>query len=1220
MAEKWTEQQKDAINLRGCSVVVSAAAGSGKTAVLTERLVRLISDENAHVRADRIVAVTFTNDAASELRKRLDRKLRELISEKPSDKWLMKQQTLLQSAHISTIDAFCFDLLRDNITEQGITAGFSVLGDADDNLIKVQSMDELLNYYSTDEPDKLSYMYDIFCLKNDSELEDVIKSTDRFLSSTAMREKWFEKAIEEYKKDPYDTVYFANLIKNSLETLKKLLRNAEICRDMIDDIFYENESKFAKDSIEVADGDIQRISKAIQIFESGRLPDSNEMKYCTSFKNLPRKSEKVDFDVELRTKYQKIRKDFKDKTKSCLNDAGMFDEKSLAECGKVAEILAEMLKKYYEIIWSKKCEKNAICFDDGERLVLELLVDYDENGNIIQSDTAKRLSEFYDIIMVDEYQDSNNKQDLIFKLLSKNFCLNDKNEPIYGNNAFVVGDVKQSIYRFRLANPSNFIHTLKNSEPYVEGSSSPNQLITLNCNFRSSPEVIGFVNMVFSRLMSEECGGVCYDENEQLYFGAECYRSDDRPDSRTHIAFIDTEVPDGEKYNPEAVYTADKIVQMIDSGYETVMSDGSKRPCRASDFCILIRKNDEAKDFVDELRKRGVDAQSQEESGYLRSREIAILLDFLRIIDNPLLDIPLSAVMMSPMYMFDMDELAYIKSLDKDEKLYNILTGISVGNYKACCEGQLYQRCCDFLDALSVFRLDAVTMNVGELIGKIYDMTDFVSVMQLFTDGEKKRANLRTLIQFASSYESSASLEGTGGLTGFIRYIDRIAESNSDVKAGKISSATGDYVSVKTIHKSKGLEYPYIFIARTSSTTRSYKQSAIFSDDGRIGFLLRDKKLMRQYATVPHSQIKKENDFSELSERMRLLYVALTRAKQKLFINMSIKSSQSKKPIDSTAHIADFIDKYYTADGNIREMVLNAESPSEWIWLVLMEHESFSDIVRNTKLSECNIECPEVKYSENLFTTEYVKPVQRDFDTENNVILESLPDEEIYNEISNIINRDYDTVLSETPAKMSVTQITKKFSGTVENFDFKLKRPKFMMENTELTGTERGTAIHTFLQYCDFENAEKNAADELENMIAKGYLSRPQADSVNLDNVAAFFKSSLYERIKNAENVWRERKFMVAVAELDIENELMNSLRHSDGMIKGIVDLIFEEDGKLILVDYKSDRGTSAVTLKKRYTTQLALYKSAMELTTSGTVTEAYLYSFELKKAISVPV
>lgn len=1206
----WTPQQQDAIDARNSSVMVSAAAGSGKTAILTERLVKLIADPTSGVRANRLIVVTFTNDAASELRKRLDRKLGEIITQNPKNSHLLKQQTLLQSAKISTINSFCFELLRDNITEQGITAGFSILDESDDKLIRAQSMDDLINFYSKNEYEKISYMYDKFCIRSDEALAQVIEEADRFLSSVAFRGKWVEKAIKEYRKPPFESIYFQKLNQKAMCSLKSALKLAEECVDMLDDIFVDTESKSAKKSYEQALDDKMRVEKSLELLAGGKVFDDNDIDFCTSFGRLITIRNKEEFDESLRERYKSLRKQMIDIVKDSVRIFTGF-EQDFYECGKVTEILFEMLKKYQQLIWEKKCLKNAISFDDGERLVLDFLADFDENGNIRQSETALKISEFYDIIMIDEYQDSNNKQDMIFKLISKGFCTDTDGNSFYGSNAFIVGDVKQSIYKFRQANPKNFIATLKSSEPYSAESDNIRQSIFLNKNFRSSENVIAGINYIFETLMSESCGEVEYNENEKLYFGAKEYSLADC-DSLTQISFINTDDSEDENIsesdNPEAAYTAQKIKSMLDNQVQVVDKNGTLRPCRASDFCILLRVKRFAKEYEKELNLYGIKAKGEDETGYLSSREISVLLDLLRVVDNPLLDVSMAAVMLSPMFMFELEELAYLRSLDRERHLYSIISDVANRKKEECTDEFFIERCKRLIESLSEFRLYSITHNVSELISDIYDKTEFMYVMQLYSNGEKKRANLRALIQYAKSYENATAAEASGGLTGFIRYIDRIIENGNDFIQGKVSSSSGDYVSIKTIHKSKGLEYPFVFLAETSNKFKFDSSLLMCSEDGSIGYLLYDPKLVRRYKTSAYKLLTAENNRDTVSEEMRLFYVALTRAKQKLFINLKYNERRIKS-------LEKLLETYCLKNGDIRQLTENAKSIADWIWLMLLEHKCFAEIAEKLSISG---NLPQAKNKDELFEFEFVENKPSTEITEAKTVKYVHPDLRIYSELKDILAYKYDTSLSETPAKLSVTQITSKFSSEEEFFDFKLKRPKFLEETTALTGSERGTAIHTFFQYCDFDNAAADPENEILNVIENGYLSENQALSINRDNVAAFFESSLFERIKSSDNVWRERKFMVALSDLSLDSDFSEKFKNSDGMIKGIVDLVFEENGKLVIVDYKSDRGTGEDKLLQRYKRQLMLYKFAIELTSDREVVELYLYSFELKKSIRI--
>ena len=1053
----WTEQQLSAIEARNTSLIVSAA-GSGKTAVLTERLIRLISDSTSGVRADMIVVVTFTNDAAAELKKRLEIKLRALINERPNDRHLLKQQILLQNARISTINSFCFDLIRDNTGENGVTSGFSVLDDTDNKVLKSKALEELINYYSENEYEKISFLFDRFCIKDEKRLTEVIERIDNFISSVALRDKWLEKAVENYSSEFIESVYCKKLIESLKRLTEKALKAADENIGMIKRIFPDMSAPAAEKSFLQAEEDHCIVEGILSALKSGRLPEGEEAECALNFSDLVRLG-KTEHDKSLRELYKKKR-DYIKKTAAKVVNGTRAVESDYIECGEVTRILVEVIKKFNDILWERKCEKNALSFDDGERIVLDMLIGEDEKGRIVQSETAKRIADYYDIIMIDEYQDSNNKQDLIFKLISKNYRLSGNGEPLYGDNVFLVGDVKQSIYRFRLANPKNFINTLKYSDRYSRENESKNQSVMLNMNFRSSTGVINYVNHVFSGIMSEKCGDIKYSEDEMLYFGAQQYAESEKSGNITHIAFIKEDTDDSEDeqtgiqdINNEVRYTSLKISEMLKSGAEVTGKDGSKRPCCPSDFCILVRNNRYINLYADELNRIGIPAKGNEETGYLKSREIAVLIDLLRIISNPLQDIPMAAVMTSPMYMFSITDIAVIKSLDRNRALFPVIRGLADGDYPECTDMFLRERCMSFLDSIDEFRLDSVTMTIGELIGKIYDSTDFISVMQLHDEGEKKRANLRALIIYAENYEKLAAYDGSGGLNGFLRHIDMVLK-NGDYSQGKIAVPSGDYVSVQTVHRSKGLEYPFVFIAETSVRFKFDSKPVMCSFDGRIGYILYDPELYRKYKTFQQTMLAEEEENDTRSEEMRLLYVGLTRAQQKLFINLKCGEKALKR-------VESLLESYVMHDGDISETVCEAKSFSDWLWTSMICDSGFSEVCDKLDINTENISLSE-KTENEFWEYEIVDDIGCGIELPEEKNEESKPDESIVSRLKDIISYNYDRTLSELPAKLSVTQITKKLKDDEESFDFRLKRPRFKAVDKKLTGAERGTATHTF--------------------------------------------------------------------------------------------------------------------------------------------------------------
>ncbi len=1208
---KWTEQQQNAIDARNSSVIVSAAAGSGKTAVLTERLVQLLADPESGVRGDRLIVVTFTNDAAAELKGRLDSKLRSMINETEDKSYLLKQQVLLQNARISTINSFCFELLRDNITDQGITSGFGILEDTDLKIIQTRAMEELFDYYSEHEYEKISRLYDRFCLNDQQPLEKAILAVDDFLCSVAIGEKWLDKVIAEYRKPFRESVYYHTLFENKLKEIRLAVQLAEENFKSLGDVFPDPETKQAKENYEQAAVDLERAETLLRLAERHEIPCNAELDFIVGFGGM--KNPGKNYNKAARALFSERRKTFKRILQTAAPAFGSAEADYL-ECGEITELLAEAVRKFRQLMWEQKCEKNSISFDDGERLALELLTEYDENGNICQSEVARRTADYYDIIMIDEYQDSSNKEDLIFKLLSKNFKPDKNGKPMYGDNAFVVGDVKQSIYGFRLANPENFVYVRSISEPYSKESNASNKSITLGRNFRSSREVINFVNFIFTQIMTRECGDIDYNEDEMLYYGAEQYSKPHSDDRRTQFNLIDVDAIAEENEepeqtdSPEAEVTAGIIAEMIRDKYPVTQSDGSTRPCEPKDFSILVRRNNLTQPYAAALEKRGIQAKGTEEKGYLKSEEIAVLTDLLRIIANPLQDVPMAAVLVSPMYEFRNSDLAYIKTFGKKTPFYVTMKSAAEG----CLDGfdpVIASMCRVFLDDIDRFRLNSVTMSISELISCIYDDTDYIAVMQQYSDGEKKRANLRMLIQYAAGYEKNAAAEGGGGLSGFLRHIDRILESG-DYEQGKVAAASGNYVTVQTMHGSKGLEYPFVFIAETSTLFKFDDKAVACSDDGRMGYVLYDKSLFRKYRTFQQTLLTEEQALATRSEEMRLLYVGLTRAKQKLFVNLKCGEKAMKRVLSMT-------DECVVNNSDIREQVSQAKCFADWFWLCLMMQADFPKILDELGLYSGELGLPAPSCDDEVFTFRVFREhsAAEDSGAEEETAAEA--DDELVRELLELIHSEYDRTYSQIAAKLSVTQIARKESET-RPFDLTLSRPKFISESAKMTGAERGTAIHTFFQYCSFENAIDDPAAEIERLKQLGYLTAVEAESIQTEKISPFFSSSVYRKLTAAKSYQREMKFTVAAAELDIEDEIIKRFIGTDVMIKGIVDLMYEEEDGIVIVDYKSDRGTSANELRERYKKQLEIYKAALELTTGKRVKGLSLYSIELAKEIVI--
>jgi ATP-dependent helicase/nuclease subunit A len=743
-----------------------------------------------------------------------------------------------------------------------------------------------------------------------------------------------------------------------------------------------------------------------------------------------------------------------------------FDEDILTT-EKVFLILTDMVSDIKKSIFEHKKEKNILSFDDGERLVLELF----EDETYVQ-----QLREYYKYILIDEYQDVNSLQNMIFERLST------------GNNLFVVGDSKQAIYGFRGSEPKIFKETLKSSIDF-DGSALPSK-IYLNKNYRSGGAIIDFVNNIFEIIMQD------YSSNERLYQGSE---------TAGNVEIIEYEKKE------EANFILLKVKELL-------------KNYQPKDICILTRTRSKADFYVKELEKQGLPVNGESEISFLNSSEIAVLINLLRIIDNPLLEKPLLSVLLSPMFNFNIEEIAKIRN--KEVKLYNSL----LENKNEKTEY--------FLKTLSELRLSATRLTIEELILSIYDKTDFQSLMQTYTDYSSKKANLRLLVNYAKDFGEQGN-----SLRGFLQFISK----SKDFKVTSAITPTNNAISCMTIHKSKGLEFPIVILADNNRKFTYEKTPYLFDKELGFGFKFHDKTSLVKYSTAAFFAIQKKYHEDVKSEEMRLLYVALTRAKEQLFVTVDRKKSTV--------------------------LPENANCYGDWLRYCL---DKF-----NCKKTEI--------ISENFEESPTSKPKRK---------VEK-------------INIKQSDLLQNFPLRVTVTELknadTEMQTPNILQPEIILRRPKIITETDKLTGSEKGTALHIFLQYCDFR---AKSADELQRVVSQNILSQKEADSINKWQLSAFWNSDLVERIRRSDSVQREKQFFVSMENFDVEN-------YENSYLMGVIDLVFSENNSLVLVDYKTDFSNSAEELIDKYSKQLSLYKTALEKIEEKPVKDCFIYSFSLKNSIN---
>ncbi len=1212
----WTKQQQNAIDVRDRGLIVSAAAGSGKTSVLVERLTKLISDRAHPIPAERMIVVTYTNDAAAEIRQRLSLSLEHAIADAPSDEWLRRQQMLLSGAHISTINAFCFDFIREHIGDGELTASFRILDDAEQELLCAKAADTVIARWHSERPEDMRLLWEAFCGRNDAPLETILLDFHTFFGSIPFRSLWLKKTLAAYAKPKSENHYFQNIIQKMRTEIAAIRKIADHALLQSGDLYEKNNNVYDwilsdYDSISMLykhlfaeEPHLAEICRQAEL--AAHLHDGK--RYPTVRRKEVSSLTQFDAVKELRAQYKER---FKKLYANILAFLPYYEE-DLERHMTLLPLLAELEQDLSDVLWQMKCEMGGLGFDDGERLMLELLSEVDADGMVRQSALAKEMADYYSIIMIDECQDSNNKEDYIFKLLSKN-CIDPETGAVrYGDNVFLVGDVKQCIYQFRMANPKNFAAAASSAEPFAETCSAPLQLIRLSQNFRSSGQVIAFVNYLFSQLMSEQCGDINYDAPEWLYAGALDYDKLPEEEQAVEVVILPEERDDSGKCMDAGIaYTAHTIRKMLKEGYPVMQRDGSKRPCTPSDFCVLVRTKAAANAYAAALESVQIPAKGVDETGYLHSKEISLLLNLLRVLDNPLLETPLAAVMLSPMFSFTADDLARVRLVDKNRTLYASLCLLLEDE---AAPDALREKCRSLHAILSQLRYDSALYSLETLIRRIYETTDFLSVMQLYRDGEKKRANLHLLLQYARQYETSAA-QGSGGITGFLRYVDSMDEKNADFKQASSSGGSDDVVSVKTMHGAKGLEFPFVFVCRTETdfSTLDNQKKLHCTDSGLAGFRLQNPETLEKYASVPYHVIMQEKQMQLHSEELRLLYVALTRAKQKLFLPMRYGTKEQQM----LTRLTELLRGHEEIPSSV---AANVHSMAEWLWMALLMRcdDGFTALVPEAEMMKSSVSAPTFPQLHVHYTNVY----------EGSDLMPEVaapmpaPREEVLSELRRMTSHTYHSEKLGQVSLLSVSAISK--ASTAETLT--MKQPRCVRTVTHhLTGAEHGSAVHAFFQYCRFSLAEKDALAEVRRLHEAGYLTEEEMKTIRAGEIEPFFRSSLYARIRRADVVLRERKFLVRLCDLAIpetlpaeELQALLQYRTAHSMMKGIIDLAFLEEDGYVLADYKTDVVSDAQELMHRYRMQLYIYRLALEQMTGRKVHGCCIYSTHLHKEIWV--
>lgn len=1163
---EWTPEQKNAITARGGTVLVSAAAGSGKTAVLVERVVERICDESDPCDINEMLIVTFTRMAAGEMRERIAAALARRSAADPANRRLARQQVLIDQASIGTIDSFCAALVRENFHALGIPSDFGMLDETDAAELKRAACGRALEELYDQHPAGLPELRELFSSgRTDFRLEETIIRIDDFIMAYPFPDEWLERAISSYDMaqgiagNAWGGLAFDILEQNGEDAVRLLESCCELAQRG-DGILDQKASPVLLQELDFVRG-------FLQLVRERNWDGAYELVHGYKYQRLDvRKTESKDL-LEMIKARRNFVKDtiFKSNVQSILCATEAETSEDFATLQPVLALLLQTVRRFEEIYGELKAAQNQYDFSDIMHFALRLLVEKRE-GSFARTEYAAQIAARYREVMVDEYQDVNAAQELLFRAIS------DREE-----NLFFVGDVKQSIYGFRQSMPHIFIRRRESMAPY-DGVTYP-ACITLGRNFRSRRGVTGTVNYIFSRIMSERAGDVAYNREEELVYSAS-YGEKDAPD----VTFAAVEEPGAQ---PECIarMIADRVRSGMMIGQKT---EGGmvQRPVRYSDFCILLRyyKNHVEK-YASALARAGIPVRAVGDDEVFSQPEVRVIVSLLRVIDNPIQDIPLIAVLLSPLFGFTEDELALIRTAQRGGNFYAAV---------CTCAQRGDGHCAGFLGELEQLRDLSAVLTPGELLERIYDRTDYPTVASA---GKPDAAgNLNILLCCARSFQRDT------GIGGFVRYVDTVLAGGGMKK--KTAGDSGDAVSLMSIHKSKGLEYPVCILAgcETLMSTRSYTGDVVLHSEYGAGMKMIDIQRMRKFDTLANTVAANLVRSGEVSEGLRLLYVALTRAREEL-----VMVAELPKLDEVAARCAAFVQEDGTVDP---AFAANSKRFSDWMIAALVSHpdarllrEGIPFLLPVSESADpirfCTVRPESV--SEQAEAVEAGAEAEFDAQAFGAALRERIEYRYPY------------LPLSEVAAKRAASHGDE---SAIDSAFFASERPAFMNQKG-LTPAQRGTATHEYMQFADYAAAAADAHAEGERLVAGGFLRESQAQAVDYEQITRFFQSDLYRRIAASGHVYREERFAIEVPAGEYY-DLPPQLAQEPVFLQGVVDCAFVEEGELVIVDYKTDRVRDIRALAERYSGQLNVYRRAMALSKGMPVKACILYSFPLGETICV--
>lgn len=1113
------------------------------------------------------------------------------IEENTEDENLQKQIILLNKASISTIHSFCLDVIKNNFYEIDVSANTRIADDSEILLLQQEVIDDLFEEKYEEEDSNFIKLIKTYTKYNQDEvLKDLILRVYSYIQASPFPEEWLEEQIEKLNIEDgtnfSDTVWGKIITENANQILEDSILKLQNIRTKMTR-FPELDKFTAK-----IEDDIDKytyIQNNLSDWDTA-VEAINTLKNATWIKDQKitndLKDEAKDVRESTKDEFKKVKK-----LMNCSSEEAVQDIKYMYP---ILKMLKDLILEFSQKFYQRKREKNIMDFSDMEHLALKILVKKDENGNIVKSEIAKKYENKFEEIAIDEYQDSNLVQEYILTSVSR------------GNNIFMVGDVKQSIYKFRQARPKLFLDKYDNYK--LDPVNGEDRKIQLFKNFRSRSNILDFTNLVFEDIMSRELGNIEYNQDEYLNLGAN-FEEIQNQDYKTELEILDlseenddiwkTDEEETEKEQEkvedvvlEARFVARKIKELIDSKYQIIDKKTGRRDIQYKDIAILLRTSSGvANVYEKEISELEIPVYSDSSSQYLQSVEIETIMSLLRIINNPMQDIPLVTVMRSPIGNFTDNELIEIRMADRNSSFYEALLKSDL------------EKAHRFLSLLKELREDEEYMTLDEWIWNIYTKTGYMNYVNLMPNGALRVSNLRMLFERAKQYEE-ASFKG---LYNFINFIDKIKFNQEDLKAAKIIGENENVVRIMTIHKSKGLEFPVVILAGVGKqfNFRDLNGKILLDQDLGMGPQYIDSDRYIEFKTLAKKALAIKAKNEAISEEMRILYVALTRAKEKLIIvgrqkDVNKKMSEKQK----------LLEIYSTIDDNKINPYLLQKYKTYLDWLELIY---LKEGVANTK---------------NLFTVNINKREKTSVKIENEVediskkIIEESNknnDEQEKEKIKEILNWQYKHQSIEgIPTKTSVSKLKEEREQEVQI----TQEPKFINEEvkTKLTGAQKGTLIHLCLQKMK-ETEEYNLekiTELIEELKDKEIITEIEAQNIDKEKLLEYTNSQLWTELKQAKEIHKEHPFYINIKASRIYNQI-NKEYDEDILVQGVIDLFFiDKDDKLILVDYKTDYVQNENELVERYKGQLELYKEALEQSLNKKVDKMCIYSVHLNKLIEI--